>query len=127
MRMGFVVVLALISGCTAQSSLEHKLLGEWHGGPCMGSITFRPDGTHERFHYSPGNYHLAGQWRIQWPSLPPTLVMTCKSGDEKDEPLYYVGKVQNLKLLQLDDLQLVYQYSGAGSSARYVRDKDKAD
>jgi hypothetical protein len=43
---------------------ERALCGEWRGGACQGTWTFRADGTFELKHYSPGNDTLSGTWGI---------------------------------------------------------------
>ena len=101
----------------ALAALERKLLGVWHGGPCMGSITFKADGTFTREHYSPGNNTLAGVWSVRWESLPPTLVMTCKTSDGQD----YIGKTDELKLVELNGEVLTYRHPGTEGSSRYSR------
>lgn len=64
-----------------------------------------PDGTFERQHYSPGNNSLIGSWEVRWNALPLTLVLTCERSDDPDR----VGKIEEVKLIQVDDKVLVYQ------------------
>ena len=42
------------------ATLERKLHGEWKGGACQGTWTFRADGTFELKHFSPGNIYTHG-------------------------------------------------------------------
>ncbi len=101
----------------APVDFNRKLYGEWQGGPCRGEFTLRADGTFERRHYSPGNNHLTGTWEVLWESRrPPTLVLTCKTSDRADQ----VGKRSEIKLVQLDDKTLAYQYPGE-QPTRYTR------
>jgi hypothetical protein len=120
-------VLAASLVCIASSQSEdmskeapvdfnRKLYGEWKGGACMGELTLRADGTFERQHFSPGNNHLTGTWEVLREALPPTLVLTCKTSDRAD----LVGKRSEIKLVQLDDETLAYQYPGQ-QPARYTR------
>ena len=120
-------VLAASLVCIASSQSEdmskespvdfnRKLHGEWKGGACMGELTLRADGTFERQHFSPGNNHLTGTWEVLWGALPPTLVLTCKTSDRAD----LVGKRSEIKLVQLDEEALAYQYPGE-QPARYTR------
>ena len=92
----------------APVALERKLHGEWKGGPCQGDWTFASDGTYEVQHYSPGNNRLTGTWEVRWNALPPTLVLTCKTSDAPDR--IKVGEKTEVKLIQLDDNALAYQY-----------------
>jgi uncharacterized protein (TIGR03067 family) len=101
----------------ASVALEWKLLGGWQGGACVGELTLRADGTFERQHYSPGNHELTGTWRVRWNALPPTLVLTCKASDYAG----YVGKTEEVHLMQLNEEALAYQYRGEGQPVRYTR------
>ena len=104
------------------ATLEQKLHGEWIGGPCEGELTLGADGTFERRHYSPGDNKLTGTWEVRWNALPPTLVLACKTSDDPD----FVGKTSEVKLIQLDDEALAYQYPGGKAVYGYTRVK-KAD
>lgn len=88
------------------AALERKLLGEWEGPACGGDWTYGADGAFQAQHYSPGNNHLSGTWSVRWTTLPPTLVRTCRTSDDPD----LVGKTWDVKLVQLDDEALAYQY-----------------
>ena len=90
------------------ADLERKLHGKWKGGACQGDWTFAPDGTYEVDHYSPGNNKLAGTWAVRWDALPPTLILTCKTSDAPDR--IKIGEKKEVKLLELDDDVLAYQY-----------------
>lgn len=98
-------------------SLERMLIGVWKGPACGGDWTFEADGAFEAKHYSPGNNQLTGTWEVRWSALPPTLVRTCKSSDEPD----LVGKTWEVRLIQLDDVALAYQYSNQYPSGHQVR------
>ena len=100
----------------AAAALETKLHGDWKGGPCDGEFRLKPDGTFERRHFSPGNYNATGTWKVRWDALPPTLVLSCRTSDDPDA----VGKISEVKLIQLDDKVLAYQYPGQRPS-RYTR------
>lgn len=101
LRSGFIVALAWISGCAADpAGLEGKLLGEWEGGPCMGSITFRSNGVFERFHYSPGNCHMTGEWKLHWDQIPPLLVMIHQTSSDPD---FKSPSIERYRLLELGD------------------------
>ncbi|MDZ4848358.1 MAG: hypothetical protein SGI77_03625 [Pirellulaceae bacterium] len=89
-------------------ALEAKLHRTWISGPCVGEMTLRADGTFERRQYSPGNNHLTGTWEVRWNSLPPNLVRTFTSSDDPDQN--GVGKTWEVKLIELNDDDLVYQY-----------------
>ena len=93
----------------ALEPLERALHGAWGGiGPCDGTLTFRPDGTYERRHYSPGGYRVGGTWVIRWDALPPTLVLTCETSDGP----HLVGRTVAVKLVRLDGDALAYQHAG---------------
>jgi hypothetical protein len=102
----------------AAAALERKLHGAWKGGPCLGEFTLKADATFERRHFSPGNYNLTGTWEVRWDALPPTLVLSCRTSDDPDS----LGKTSEVKLIQLDDEVLAYQYPGQ-RPARYTRVK----
>ena len=57
---------------------------------------------------------------MRWNSLPPTLVRTCKASDDSD----LIGKTWEVKLTELDDEALAYQYPDQypkGHVVRYTR------
>lgn len=99
-------------------AVEKKLLGEWKGGPCMGTIHFEADGTFERRHYSPGNNRVAGTWELRWDALPPTLTFHGKTSDDPER----LNKDFVVKLVELNDETLRYQYADE-QSAPYERVK----
>ncbi len=102
--------------------VEAKLHGDWEGGPCQGTFTFRPDGTYQLRGWSPGNCTLGGTWAFRWDALPPTLVLTCKSSSDKE----YVGKVWEAKVagLNADALTIAWDSATEGKAAsRYERVK----
>jgi hypothetical protein len=102
---------------TSLAALQSKLRGAWKGnGPCDGNLVLEAGGTYQRQHFSPGNNSLSGTWTVRWDALPPTLVLVCATADDPD----YVGKTTEVKLLQLNDASLTYQYSGQ-TPARYTR------
>jgi hypothetical protein len=96
----------------SQSGLEQKLHGTWKGGPCMGTITFKADGTFERREYSPGGNQLKGLWHVRWDALPPTLVLDCKESDSE----HFAGKKDEPKLLVLTDTHIRLFYVGEKST-----------
>ncbi len=102
----------------ALAALEQKLLGTWRGLPCEGDYTFNPDGTYTLANFTPGQNTLTGTWSIRWDALPPTLLLNCKTSDFKkkfpDWPEYeYLGKTQEVKLLELNNDTLLYRAPGA--------------
>ncbi|MBA4017438.1 MAG: hypothetical protein C0483_09720 [Pirellula sp.] len=99
-------------------AIEKLLADDWTGGPCLGTLTFRGDGTFERQHYRPGNNALRGTWKLRWDALPPTLVMHCTKSDDPDR----VGQTSEVKLVQLDDESLAYQNPGSSPTV-YKRAK----
>jgi uncharacterized protein (TIGR03067 family) len=60
---------------------------------------------------------LNGTWRVRWDALPPTLVLTCKASDYAG----FVGKTEEVHLVQLNGEALTYQYPGDGRPVRYAR------
>jgi hypothetical protein len=103
----------------ALTALEGKLHGVWKGqGPCDGQLALRSDGMYERRHHGPGGNNSTGAWKVRWDALPPTLVLTCKTSDDSA----YTGKTLDVKILQLDNATLIFQYQNATPN-RYVRDK----
>ena len=133
-RTAFFLAASLVFITTAQTAdkpkeapvdLERMLHGEWKGGACVGDYTFNSDGTFELQHFTPGNNTLAGTWSLRWDALPPTLVLTCKTSDftKKDpsrQEYEYLGKALEVKLTQLNDEDLAYQYPD-GHTKRYER------
>jgi len=77
------------------------------------------DGTFERRHFSPGNNSLSGKWTIRWDALPPTLVLASEKSDRE----FFVGKTTEVKILVLNDQDLIYQYPRE-SKSHYVRRKE---
>ena len=104
--------------------LEQKLVGEWTGGACMGTISFRADGTYSRAHYSPANAALSGTWKVTWDALPPRLVMTCEASDDRD----LLGKEWDLRITRLDDEALEYKFTAKdgkkSGGITYTREKE---
>jgi hypothetical protein len=98
-------------------ALERKLWGAWRGGPCMGDLALKANGTFERRHYGPDNQALSGTWSVKWDALPPTLVLTCTDADWAGQ----IGTKQEVKIVQLDEATLAYQQAGADQPARYTR------
>jgi hypothetical protein len=97
---------------------ERALCGEWRGGACQGTWTFRADGTFELKHYSPGNDTLSGTWGIRWATPRPTLGITINESDRPE----HVGTKWELKIIQLDDDALTCQRSD-GSEIQLRRTK----
>jgi uncharacterized protein (TIGR03067 family) len=56
-------------------------------------------------------------WQLRWHALPPTLVLTCKTSDYSG----YVGEIEEVKLVQLDNEALALQYPGQEQPVRYAR------
>jgi hypothetical protein len=104
---------------TEPALLEQKLYGEWVGGPCMGTIDFRADGTFERRNYSPGGHTLQGTWALKWNAVPPTLVMTCKTSSSQD----FVGWKLTADLVRLNDAEFAYQEPGDEQTVDFERKK----
>jgi hypothetical protein len=100
-----------------QTAIEQKLLGEWVGGPGVGEIIFRPDGTFERRNYSPGNHTLKGEFELQWKALPPTLVLKCKESTNRE----FVDSVLSVSLVRLNDDEFAYQKAGENSLTHFDR------
>jgi hypothetical protein len=99
----------------ALAALEHKLLGTWLGPACGGDYTFNADGTYAMHNFTPGQKTLTGTWFIRWDSLPPTLVVTCKTSDftrTGGSEYQYLGKPLELRIVQLDDQLFIYHYPG---------------
>jgi hypothetical protein len=116
--------LVFVTSAKAQTAEQPKetpvirmLYGTWQGPACGGDWTYRADGTFEAQHYSPGNNQLTGTWAVRWNSLPPTLVRTCKTSDDPD----LVGKTWEVRLIQLDGVDLAYQYPDQYPSGHLVR------
>jgi hypothetical protein len=106
--------------------LEAKLHGEWKGGACQGTFSFKPDGTYRLEKWSPGNHMLSGTWAMKWDALPPTLVLTCKESNSKE----YVGAEWKVKVSELDreSLSLVFRSAKEGDATiRYTRIKKSAE
>lgn len=115
-----LLVITSIYAADKPTSLERQLLGAWQGPACGGDWTYGADGTFYVQHYSPGNKKMVGTWEVRWNAIPPTLVRTCKSSDDPD----LVGKTWEVKITQLDQDGLAYQYADqfpGGHTVRYTR------
>ena len=100
------------------AALERKLVGEWDGaGPCDGDLTIRADGTFIRTGRGPDGQNSAGSWAVRWNALPPTLVFTCRVSDDPEE----IGKVTEVKLVELNDDSLAYTHPDAPKTSRKTR------
>jgi len=102
--------------------LEKKLLGAWKGQTgCDGNLLFQADGTYELTEYGPVPHDSAGTWKVRWDTLPPTLVLTCKTAQIPDQ----VGKTTEVKLIKLDDKSLAIEYANQNGSppGHYTRVK----
>jgi uncharacterized protein (TIGR03067 family) len=113
-RLPLALVLCIVAlpVLAVEPAAPEKLLhGEWKGGPCCGDWTFQPDGSYDLRHYTPGRNHLTGTWKLQWDALPPKLVLTCKTTDDAER--LPVGLTWEVKVLQLDKTNLVYQHPGS--------------
>jgi hypothetical protein len=95
---------------------ELKLLGEWRGGACRGSWTFRRDGTFELRGLSPAGHRFTGAWKLQWDALRPVLIVTCKTSSDPRE----AGQIWDMSILQLNDEALVFKNPRFGMP-RYSR------
>ena len=118
--------LALAQGVVADQpenspvALQKKLHGAWKGqSACQGDLTLRADGTFENANVGPGNVNLAGTWEVLWDALPPTLVMTCKTSDDPT----VVGTKDVVKLIKLDDKELVVSYPSSDFKWQYLQVK----
>src|SRR5260370_12493092 len=104
------------------AALEKKMLGVWKGrGGCDGRFVFRADGTYELTEYGPAPYDSGGTWKVRWDALPATLILTCKTSEISDE----VGKITEVKLIELDDKSLAFKYA-TKYVGNYTRGKKKA-
>ncbi len=104
------------------AALEQKMLGAWKGQTtCDGRLVFRADGTYELTAYGPANDDSKGTWKVRWDSLPPTLVLTCRTSEVPNE----VGKTTEVKLIKLDDKGLAVEYANQNGSpsGHYTRVK----
>jgi hypothetical protein len=99
-------------------TMDRTLRGEWRGGACQGTWTFRADGTFELKHYTPGNDTLKGTWGVRWTAVPPTLGVTISASSR----LEHVDSKWELKIIQLDDEALTYERLG-GQKIRFERAK----
>ncbi|MCE9604359.1 MAG: hypothetical protein K8U03_05575 [Planctomycetia bacterium] len=104
--IAFCSTTALAHAADGPGQLESKLHGTWVGGPCMGTLIVKADGTFERRGYSPGGNRLAGTWKLNWEALPPTLTLNCTESDE----VSFVGEKYERRLVELngDHLGLMY-------------------
>jgi hypothetical protein len=105
-----------------QTEWEEKLLGNWVGGPCMGSLHFSADGTFQRRHYSPGDNEFTGTWTLK-PGVQPKLTLTVKASD--DPQSFAPGKIWELGIVRLDADALSYQYADGGSSTYHRKSLDQ--
>lgn len=119
--------LAILPAAAAQNSkidaltaLERKLHGNWRGGPCIGELLFRADGTYERKHYSPANISSTGTWTLRWDALPPTLTLNCTASDDPSD----VNKAFQYSLSQLNDTTFAIAHEKGSKPLVYSRDKD---
>jgi hypothetical protein len=112
------LVLAVPAGKAREkrpAALEQKMVGVWKGqGGCDGRLAFRTNGTYELTGYGPGGDNRKGTWKVRWDELPPTLVLTCTK-----------GKSMEVKLIKLEDRNLVVKYANPNGSpsGHYKREK----
>jgi hypothetical protein len=100
------------------SALEQKLHGSWKGqGGCVGNFTFEPVGSFVRTNFGPVACKMEGAWEVRWDALPPTLVLTCKSSNDEDD----VGKVIEVKIIELDNANFACQFRDEEAPKRYKR------
>jgi hypothetical protein len=104
----------------SRPAVERKLIGDWRGGPCMGTIHFDADRKFRREHYTPGNNFVSGSWELRWDALPPALVF---QGTDSDAPERLIKDLTVLLTL-LNDEALEYRI-GDGPPSRYERVKEK--
>jgi hypothetical protein len=100
------------------ATMDRTLCGQWKGGACQGTWTFRADGTFELKHYSPGNDTLSGTWGVRWTAVPPTLGVTISASSRTEQ----VDTKWQLRIVQLDDEALTYEHPG-GPKVRFERVK----
>ena len=97
------------------AALERKLLGTWHGPACGGDYTYSADGTFHVGYFTPGQNTLTGTWAIRWDALPPTLLLTYKTSDiRQNDPdrieFEFLGKTREAKIHELNGESLVYRF-----------------
>lgn len=111
----------LVADANTPFALERKLHGDWKGPACGGDWTFAADGTYVAEHYSPGDNKLSGTWKVRWNALPPMLILNCKTSDDPDG--LPAGQTWEVKLVQLDDETLAYQWpeDPSGHTVRFTR------
>jgi hypothetical protein len=110
------VVLAVPAGkarAKGLAALEQKMVGVWKGqGGCDGRLIFRADGTYALTGYGPAGNNSKGTWKVRWDALPATLVLTCTTSEIPQEK----GKSREVKLIKLDDRNLVFKYANQNGS-----------
>ena len=131
-RTAMILVASLVVSSSGQTAdkpregslrLEQKLHGMWKGPACGGDWTFASDGTFAVNHYSPGNNQLTGSWEVRWNALPPTLVLTVHTSDAPER--IKVGETWELKLVQLNDEALAYEWPRSpGRAIHWTRVKN---
>jgi hypothetical protein len=101
-------------------AVEQKLHGEWFGnGDCQGDIHVAADGCFTWQHYGPGDASLAGTWSMKWDALPPTLRFACIHSTDPD----YIGRVWEVKVVELDEATLAVKRSPDAGLSRFSRTK----
>jgi hypothetical protein len=105
---------------SSPAALQKKLHGKWKGqSACQGDLILRADGTFEKPHCGPGDDTFTGAWEMRWDALPLTLVMTCKTSSDPTA----VGKKDEVKLIRLDEKELVVSYPSSDFEWQYSREK----
>ena len=104
---------------TTPAALVKKLHGTWDSrGPCDGALTLKADGAYEWVRHGPAGNTSGGTWAVRWDALPPTLVLTCTTSDDR----LYV-RTTEVKLVRLDDEVLALQSPAGKTPVRYERAK----
>lgn len=103
--------------------MQTQLHGQWRGAACEGTLIVRADGSFERRSYSPGGHTLKGTWQIAWQPLPPKLTLTCREATSQ----HFVGWVQTMELIEVDERILAFRTSAEGDRREYKRKADLQD
>jgi len=88
------------------AAVAAKLHGSWRGGPCVGCLTFRANGTFEWTGIGPGGDSKTGNWFVRGEALAPILILKCVAADDEEEK----GKATEYKLVQMDAASFAFKY-----------------